>query len=185
MLITLEDYKMFINKRYQKAEYDNERDLYYTNMLIPAGEEAIRKYTENDFQQITRTDEEHLINESQVKYLIPEFRPIDNSVTAIAITLDGTTVDVEDYALVKADNTLWHKSGFWPTAIEPYKVTYKGGQVFARQDRYVVCKFIALLDDEARSNFTSSEEAESSAFNLLNSDTQFKDLLNKYARWHV
>ncbi|MEK0324351.1 MAG: hypothetical protein QQN63_01495, partial [Nitrosopumilus sp.] len=74
---------MFINKRYQKAEYDNERDLYYTNMLIPAGEEAIRKYTENDFQQITRTAEEHLINESQVKYLIPRFRPID-SATAIA-----------------------------------------------------------------------------------------------------
>ena len=183
-LITIEDYKTFLAKRYQKDEFNNERDLYYTNILIPAGEKAIKEYTENDFQSVARPNEEHFIIESQTRFIIPRFRPVLTT-PAIVITLDGETIDADDFALMKADNTLWHKSGFWVPAIEPYLVTYTGGETFAREDKFVVCKFIAQLDEEDRANFATNAEAEESALQTLEGDDPFKDFLNKYRRVHL
>ncbi len=179
-LISVEDYKTFLKKRYQKDEFDNERDIYYSNILIPAGEKAIKEHLQIDFTSATRTAEQHFVLELSTEFLIPDFFPV----TAIAsITLDGETVDADNYSLLPRDSTIRHKAGFWTSTPEPYKITYTGGKALERGDRWAIAKFIALMDDEDRANFTSSAEAEESAFNLLNSDTQYLQILDTYRRW--
>ena len=108
-LISVEDYKTFLKKRYQKDEFDNERDIYYSNILIPAGEKAIKEHLQIDFTSATRTAEQHFVLELSTEFLIPDFFPV----TAIAsITLDGETVDADNYSLLPRDSTIRHRRVF-------------------------------------------------------------------------
>lgn len=188
-LITLEQYKLYLNKNYISKEVENEFDIYYTNILLPGCTKALQRYFDNDFQSTSRT-ETFSIEKSETKKIYPRYKPI-SSITSV--TIDDTTLSSDNYKLLSDQNAivlsssinlagLVYESYYWPMGHNNVVVVYTGGYALERGDYYLLCKLIAKIDDNDVANFSSVEVAEERFFSELEQDSPFINFINQNFR---
>lgn len=169
-LITLEEFKLFLNRNYAKKEVQNENDIYYSNILIPGCSKAFQKYFDNDFQSTSRS-EVFSVEDAYTKKLFPRYKPI-SSISSVVI--DSTTLSSDQYKLLANENAvvisgsvdiagIVYEAYYWPSGFNHITISYTGGYELARGDKLALCAFMARIDKI----FQSLGEAEETIFREL------------------
>jgi len=185
-LITVEEYKLYLLKALKQIDESNERDLYYSNILLPGASAAFRGFYHNDFQSISRTEYFSVLEPT--RKLFPRNVPV-SSITSV--TVNNEVIDSTSYKLVSADYSVMLYGSLtslrvpvtpmqWPTGIEHIKIIYVGGQALDRGDKWAIANFIAQIDQSETQVFVSAAGIEEAFTNGLDLDSSFAKILNKY-----
>jgi len=191
-LVTLETYKLY-QQRTQLGEFKNEKDLYYSQLLLPAASQAIREFYNNDFESKARTETISLLEET--RFVIPKFRPIA-SITSIKI--DGDALNTTDFYIHKnlfgltasisqpflLSNRV-NTNILWPLGTDHVELKYVGGQALTQGDKWTICKLIAKLDDNDTQQFQGATEAVSAFEAGLAQASLFDRQMEQYRRWQL
>ena len=191
-LVDLETYKLY-QQRTAIGEFKNEKDLYYSQLLLPAASQAIRQFYNNDFESKARTETISLIE--QTRFIIPRFRPIA-SVTSIKI--EGDALDADEFyihknlfGLTASTSHLFLLSNrvdthiLWPLGFDNIELNYVGGQALTQGDKWTICKLIAKLDDNDTQQFQGATEAVSAFEAGIAQDSLFDRQMEQYRKWQL
>ena len=191
-LVTLETYKLY-QQRTQLGEMKNDKDLYYSQLLLPAASKAIRQMFNNDFQSIARTETLSLLE--RTRFVFPQNRPIA-SITSIKIngdTLETTAFYIKDQGIGLTASTsqpflLENRIDthiLWPLGFDHIVLSYIGGQAIEQGDKWTICKLIAKLDDNDVQQFQSPEAA-TAAFEIdIAQNSLFQRQMEQYRRFRL
>jgi len=182
-VVTLQEYKTYLNQNYFDSIRDNEKDIYYTNILLPGVSEALRAYFDNDFQSTTRS--ETLSVEERTRKLFLKYRPASD---ITSITVSGTTLSTDDYELldnyaVVLQNDLdivsqIAESYYWPYGYNHIVINYTGGLALTRAHKWMLCKLIAKMDEADTKNYSNVDEAANAFTGAFNEESEFVTALN-------
>lgn len=186
-LVTLEEYKLFLNRNYVSKEKENEEDIYFSNILIPGCSKAFQDYFNNDFQSTSRT-ETFSIERPETKKIFLQYKPV-SSITSV--TISDTTLDSDDYKLLSNEDavilsSVLNISGqiiesyYWPLGYNNVVIVYTGGYTLERGDKLSICAFMKKVD----AAFKSTGEAEETIFRNL-SDMEKGLLFTNFKNYYV
>jgi len=187
-LVSVEDYKLFLNKSLDR-EPDNENDIYYSNILLPGASFAVRQFYNNDFESKARIEKRSIFEQTEFIYLT--HRPIASITT---VTLDGSPLQPDAFRLISQSGALKltarpiffrgndHQRAIWPFGDEHIQIDYIGGEALTRGHKWLFCKMIAKLDDEDKRGFKSAEDAEESVTQTLTDRDLFGKMFNTFRR---
>lgn len=172
-LVSLEQYKLYLNKQYDDSAKKNEDDLYYSNLLLPSASSALRSYFDNDFQSIERT--ETISIECTTNKIFPKYKPIES---VSSVSMDGVALLSTDYELLLDQNAIvLSGGGAFPRGFNNIVIVYTGGYALTRDDYGLLCKLIAQVDDNDSKAFSSADGAEDVFFSKLNENTVFMNMV--------
>ena len=193
-LLTVEEYKLFLKQTFNQVEESNERDLYYSNILLPGASEAVRRLTNQDFQSIARTD--IFTVKERTEFLTLEFRPVT---VLTEVKINGDVRDLTDYYLkadavgIKSDtnlialtaNTFENGRIYWPLSFADILIKYTGGAALSRSDKWLIAKLIAKMDEEDRRTFTGVDEANAAVESEFENNRLFRALVARWTEHHL
>ncbi len=191
-LVTLETYKLY-QQRTQLGEMKNDKDLYYSQLLLPAASKAIRQMFNNDFESTARTETLSLLE--RTRFVFPRNRPI-SSITSIKIdgdALDSTDFYIKDQAIGLTASTTQpfllrntiDTHILWPLGFNHVELNYVGGQAIEQGDKWTICKLIAKLDDNDVQQFQSPEAAVGAFEVDIANNSLFQRQMEQYRRWRL
>jgi len=190
-LLTVEEYKLFTKKNFKKGEEENERDIYYQQILLPGASQTIRSFFNNDFQSISRVETFSTVNDNTLK-LFPKHRPVA-SITSV--TIDGQTLDTDAVKLISLEQSFVLvetlnirpivETEFWPRGVEHIVITYVGGQALADNLKWMIAQIIARIDDEKVESFSTTSEIDTAITTQIETDTMLRQMMNQFDRPHI
>lgn len=190
-LLTVEEYKLFTKKNFKKAEEENERDIYYQQILLPGASQTIRNFFNNDFQSISRVETFSILDSTVLK-LFPKHRPV-SSITSVAI--DAQTLDSDSVKLISIEQAFVlvqtlnirpiRETEFWPSGVEHIVITYVGGQALADNQKWMIANMIARLDDEKVESFATTGDVDTAITTQIETDSLFRSMMNQFDRPNI
>lgn len=181
-LLTLEEYKLFVKKTLRKVDDENERDLYYSNILLPGASASIRAFFDNDFQSIARSEIFSVLEPSFTK-LFPRYRPVSSLTSVIinGLTLASSTVKL----ISKEQAFVFDLTCFWPMGVEHITINYVGGFALTQGQRWAIAQLISRLDDEKVETYTTTSEVETAITTQIEADTMIRQMFNQFSRPNI
>lgn len=193
-LVTAEEYKLYLRQKFTDVEESNEKDIYYTNILIPGASKAIIQLLEQDFENKARIEAFTVIEERE--FITISKRPL-TSITKI--TINGEVQDVTSF--YQRDDSIGIDGGttingliqtrtrngkiFWPLSYGKTVIEYVGGRTLERGDKWILCKAMAKLDQEDVRTFTGTDEAQGAIELEFESNRIFRQAFETYREYFL
>lgn len=193
-LLTVEEYKLYLKETFTQIDENNERDLYYSNILLPGASEAVRRLTNQDFQSIART-ETFTVRERK-QFITLGKRPVT---VLTEVKINGDVQDLTNFYLdgdavgIKSDlnlialtaNNFENGKTFWPLSFADTIIKYTGGVTLSRSDKFLIAKLIAKIDEKDKKTFSGTDEAQAAIESEFESNKIFRNIVSLWTEHHL
>lgn len=189
-LVTLQEFKLYLQEKFTTSDELNEKDIYYTNILIPGASKALIQLLGQDFENKARSETFTILNDQE--FITLANRPVSSLTT---ITINGDVQDITNYYLdgnsvgIKGDATFSAALSqsnvrfgkvLWPKSYADTIITYVGGRELERADKWILCKAIAKLDMVDKKTFTTTDDAQGAIETEFESNKLFRQTFAQY-----